>query len=403
MIYSLQSATHHSELPFAELFAGIGLVRKGLERAGWQCVFANDSDRVKGEIYAKNFGKGHLRIEDIANLHASDIPDVTLITASFPCQDLSLAGNRQGLAGERSSAFFQFSRILSELATDGRLPPAVLIENVTGLLTSSDGKDIREVLLSLNQLGYSCDVLVIDAAHFLPQSRPRVFIVGMNTCESGKAAETIKIDSGVYFQHPCRPKSVRKVAVANPDLSWNFLELSPLPATRETVLADLVDKNECQMWLGENELVRELSCIRGNSKKRLEKAQQVARTTGRTVYLTAYRRMRQGLVCLETRDDGIAGCLRTGSGGSSRQVLIAVSPNQIKMRYMTAREYGRLQGVEDSFWIPDSQSVGRHAFGDAVAVPVVAWVGREIKRHLIVHSQRPVFLNEVTEIAVVNL
>jgi DNA (cytosine-5)-methyltransferase 1 len=398
----LQLGNHQNTLQFAEFFAGIGLVRKGLEKAEFGCAFANDIDPVKGNIYAKNFGTELLQIDDIANIHAQDVPDVQLVTASFPCQDLSLAGNRKGLAGKRSGTFFEFMRILNEFKIERRLPQAVLIENVTGLLNSGNGKDIREIISSLNQLGYACDVLIINAAHFLPQSRSRVFIIGLNTSESIKVTQIANTNNSVVFQHPCRPLAAQKLIVANPDLYWNFLKLSPL-STRKTVLADFVDTTSCQKWFNDSALARELSYIRDNSKHRLEKATQLARTTGKPVYLTGYRRMRKGLVCLETRDDGISGCLRTGSGGSSQQILIVVSPDQIKMRYMTAREYGRLQGVEDSFWIPENQSVGRHAFGDAVAVPVIAWIGQELKRDLVVNSQRSVLLNEVAEIAVVSV
>lgn len=398
----LQSVTSQVNLQFAEFFAGIGLVRKALESVGFECTFANDIDLVKGEIYTKNFGNDQLQINDIANLQTSNIPEVTLVTASFPCQDLSLAGNRKGLAGKRSGTFFEFIRILNELAIERRLPQAVLIENVTGLLNSGDGKDIREIILSFNQLGYSCDLLIINAIYFLPQSRPRVFIIGLNTSESIKVTQMTEGNNSVYFQHPCRPLAVQKLILANPDLSWNFLPLPPLSISK-TVLTDFIDTNDYQKWFNDSTLVRELSYIRDNSKHRLEKAKQLARTTGKPVYLTAYRRMRKGLVCLETRDDGIAGCLRTGSGGSSRQILIVVSTDQIKMRYMTAREYGRLQGVEDSFWIPENPNIGRSAFGDAVTVPVVTWIGRELKRHLVVNSQRSVLLNKVAEIAVVNI
>lgn len=391
-------------LLFAEFFAGIGLTRKGLEQSGWKCMFANDIDKSKAEIYDKNFGSDCLLIDDVANLHAEHIPGITLVTASFPCQDLSLAGNRRGLAGVRSGTFFEFIRILGELRIEDRLPSVVLVENVAGLLSSSNGKDIREVLFSLNQLGYSCDLLVLDAIHFLPQSRPRLFIVGLKASELRETTRTLSNPNEVYlFQHPCRPTSVQKVIVANSDLSWNFLNLLPLPVSREAILADLVETSDNQEWFGEKELVRELSYIRHRSLERLEKAKQLAYSKGQTLYLTAYRRMRKGLVCLETRDDGIAGCLRTASGGSSRQILIAVSPDHIQMRYMTAREYGRLQGVKDSFWIPKNQRVGLHAFGDAVTVPAIAWIGSEIKHHLIFNSQRPVVLNEVTKIAVVNI
>jgi DNA (cytosine-5)-methyltransferase 1 len=401
VIDTSQLITSEQMLQFAEFFAGIGLVRQGLEQVGWQCAFANDIDKVKGKIYTKNFGSAYLRIDDIVNLNASNIPDVTLVTASFPCQDLSLAGNRKGLTGKRSSTLFEFIRILNELASQKRLPQAVLIENVTGLLSSGKGNDIRKILLSLNQLGYSCDVLVVNAVYFLPQSRPRVFIIGLKTSKFVRETEIQANNNNVAFQHPCRPLAVQKVIDANSDLFWNFLNLLPLP-TRKTDLADFVETNEHQAWFNDSELTREFSYIRDNSKYRLEKAQQIALITGKTVYLAAYRRMRKGKVCLEIRDDGIAGCLRTGAGGSSRQILLVVSPNLIKMRYMTAREYGRLQGVEDSFWIPENQSIGRHAFGDAVAVPAIAWIGHEIKRHLVVSSQCSVLLNQVTEIAVVS-
>lgn len=379
----------HSLPRFAELFAGIGLVRKGLEQCGWQCVFANEINAVKGEIYIRNFGDEHLLLDDVANVHASDIPDVMLITASFPCQDLSLAGNRKGLAGERSGTFFEFTRILGEFVTEGRAPQTVLLENVVGLLNSHNGNDIREVLLSLNQLGYSCDVLVIDAVHFVPQSRPRVFVVG-HTSEQGKTSGMLfDLSNTSIFHHPCRPKVVHKVVTTNTDVVWGFLDLPPLPASRSALLSDLVETNNGHKWFDKFELTRELTYIRHGSKDRLQRAKELARLTGRIVYLTAYRRMRKGLVCLETRDDGVAGCLRTPVGGSSRQLLIAVSTNSVQMRYMTAREYGRLQGVADSFWIPESQNVGLRAFGDAVAVPVVDWIGGMLKTRL---SNQPVVL-----------
>lgn len=405
VIDTLQPAISTQNLLFAEFFAGIGLVRKGLEQDGsWQCAFANDIDKFKADIYTKNFGADDFVLDDIANISANSIPDVALVTASFPCQDLSLAGNRKGLTGNRSGTFFEFVRIISELKAEKRLPSAVLLENVTGLLSSNNGKDIREVILSLNQLGYSCDVLVINAAYFVPQSRPRVFIIGLNSYTSNNLIYTgLKNTSSntIHFQHPCRPSSVQKIVAANPDLSWNFLDIPPLPI-RKADLADIVEINENQKWFKNADLARELSYIRDNSKTRLDKALSIAKTTGKTIYLTGYRRMRKDLICLETRDDSIAGCLRTASGGSSRQILIVVSPEAIKMRYMTAREYARLQGVKDSFWIPQNQNLGRFAFGDAVAVPVITWIGREIKRQLVLDSQRPVLLNHVTEISVVN-
>ena len=319
-----------------------------------------------------------LLVGDIATISADQIPDVDLATASFPCQDLSLAGKRAGLSGKRSGTFYQFIRILGEFSAQGRPPSIVLVENVSGLLTSHRGKDIREVLLSLNRLGYACDLLLIDAAYFIPQSRPRVFVLGF----FGPQTTSLIDDSA--FLHPFRPPPVRKVVQANFDLAWRFLKLPNISRMPHVSLAHILEKNQSLNWFDDGKLERELSYIRNKSKERLSRALRTAQVTGKPVYLTAYRRMRQGAVCLEIRDDGIAGCLRAPTGGSSRQILIEVTPQgSVRMRYMTAREYGRLQGVPDSFWIPERQQPGLRAFGDAVAVPVLRWIGRILKNHLV--------------------
>ena len=110
------------EKTFAEFFAGIGLMRMGLERQGWTLAFANDIDPLKLEMYQGQFGdtNGHFKLGDIHELSTDQVPTVTLATASFPCNDLSLAGARAGLGGKQSSAFWGFVRILTEMGTVGR-------------------------------------------------------------------------------------------------------------------------------------------------------------------------------------------------------------------------------------------------------------------------------------------
>ena len=97
-------------------------------------------------------------------------------TSSFPCVDLSLAGNRVGLAGERSGLVFEFCRVLDEMGS--RAPRALMIENVTGFLTAKGGNDFRAVIHRLDDLGYSTETIVVNATAFVPQSRARVFILG---------------------------------------------------------------------------------------------------------------------------------------------------------------------------------------------------------------------------------
>src|SRR5438552_11267347 len=162
---------------FAEFFAGIGLMRFGLERQGWKIAFANDICEDKYEMYAAHFedADDHFVVEDIHKLDANEVPTVALATVSFPCNDLSLAGARAGLKGKQSSAFYEFVRILQEM--EDRRPRFVLLENVTGFLTSRSGADFRAALLELNHLGYAVDPFIIDALHFVPQSRSRLFVV----------------------------------------------------------------------------------------------------------------------------------------------------------------------------------------------------------------------------------
>lgn len=103
-----------------ELFAGIGLMRAGLEAAGFRVVFANDIEPFKAKMYVANYGPDDFHLGDVRDLRGGELPDADLLTASFPCTDLSLAGNRAGLAGEHSGTFWEAVRLLKEMGP--RLP-----------------------------------------------------------------------------------------------------------------------------------------------------------------------------------------------------------------------------------------------------------------------------------------
>jgi DNA (cytosine-5)-methyltransferase 1 len=378
-------------MQFIELFAGIGLFRRGLEALGpqWNCGLANDISEAKARAYRLNFDDTDFLLCDVSQLGIQHVPAGTdLITASFPCQDVSLAGNRAGLNGPRSSAFHQFIRIVAELAAEHRAPQTVLIENVAGLLTSHRGADIRAVLLALNELGYNADVLLLDAAVWLPQSRPRVFIVGrLNTGRLGIDRKLNALHGPPA--HPARPQQVQRVVAANADLSWSFLNLPELPQTRPHTLSAFIDTG-AESWFEGPELVRELGYIRDGSHARLKAAELAAAHDGQVRWLAGYRRMRDNLVCLELRDDGLAGCLRTPTGGSSRQLLVEVQPGQVRIRYMTPREYARLMGLPDTFALPANTREALYGLGDAVAVPVVTWLGAALEAQAApVHAPAP--------------
>ena len=159
-----------------EFFAGIGLARAGLEQAGFSIAWANDYETKKHQLYRSQYGSDtEYHVGDIADVTGSDLPTGSAIAwASSPCTDLSLAGNRDGLAGRQSGTFWHFVRILDELGDDR--PPVAVLENVTGLASSHSGDDLTAAVRAFNSLGYSVDALAIDARHFIPQSRPRMFL-----------------------------------------------------------------------------------------------------------------------------------------------------------------------------------------------------------------------------------
>lgn len=353
------------EKTFAEFFAGIGLMRIGLERAGWRIAFANDIDEDKWQMYRDHFGDtGEFASGDVHALTESDVPTVALATASFPCNDLSLAGARKGLAGAQSSAFWGFIEVLTKMGPRRR-PPMVLLENVTGFLTSNEGNDFKDALQALNRLGYAVDTFIIDAVRFVPQSRQRLFVVGMKTREVSALNDTPR-----FYQSDCRPSALADFILWNPDINWRIRPLPPLPTSPKT-LEDILEKlsPNSQAWWSQERcdyLLNQMS-----PKHRAQADAMIS--TGRTTYGTVFRRVRNGKSMAELRTDGIAGCLRTPRGGSGRQILFAAGRGRFAVRLLTARECARLMGADDFVLkVPLNQAL--FGFGDAVCVPVIEWI-----------------------------
>ena len=166
---------------FFEFFCGGGMARLGLGHR-WTCGFANDFSEKKAQTYRNNFsGAPELRVGDVAGLSTADLPDnATLVWASFPCQDLSLAGNGAGLRGERSGTFWSFWKLIAALCNEGRKPSLVVLENVVGAITSNKGRDFHAIVDAVSSAGYRVGAVVVDAVEFVPQSRPRLFIVAFD-------------------------------------------------------------------------------------------------------------------------------------------------------------------------------------------------------------------------------
>ncbi len=352
------------------------MVRAGLG-PDWTCRFANDIDAKKAAAYCANWGDDALHLGDVADIAPRQLPDqADLAWASFPCQDLSLAGPGRGLAGHRSGAFHGFWRVIEGLAAGGRAPALVAIENVCGTLTSRGGADFAVLIRTLSEGGYRPGALIIDAERFLPQSRPRLFVIGVR--------DRILLDPALCSADPHgpfhTPAVIRAVSTLPPEVAARTLWWSlPAPSPRTTTLTDLIEPDGPNTpWHTPDQTARLLTQMSPLNVQKLA----VARRTGTLTHGTAYRRTRQEhghrIQRAEVRFDGIAGCLRTPGGGSSRQIVLEVTGDRVRSRLMSPRETARLMGLPDSYQLPTGQGDALHLTGDGVVVPVV----RHLARHL---------------------
>ena len=361
---------------FYELFAGIGLVRDALEPLGWRCIYANDINATKEAIYRRRYPHDrHFQRADLWDIAVAALPrPVDLIAASFPCIDLSVAGNRKGLAGTHSGTFWALMRLLDDLRVEGALPRALIIENVPGFLSSHDGQDFKEAVCAINERGYVVDAIQVSAEHFTPQSRPRLFIIAVR---EDVACDLMVLPhdgprwrAAVAADPLLRPARIRALMLAAPP-GWGVTDLPALPR-RSVALGDIIDWPR-EDWWGDERVARFVAEMEPAHQARLR---GLLGQRGRHV-ATAYRRVRHGRSVYEVRADGVAGCLRTAVGGSSKQIVVVVEGNAVKVRWMSPLEYARLQGVpiiDQLAGFKDNDL--RTAFGDAVCVPAYRWIAR---------------------------
>jgi DNA (cytosine-5)-methyltransferase 1 len=364
---------------FYEFFAGGGMARTGLGRA-WKCEFANDISPMKATAYRNNFKESHGPFVqcDINALDAEKLPGrPDLIWASFPCQDLSLAGSGKGLNGSRSGLIWSLLGITRKLKEQGRGPKVLVLENVVGLLNSNNGQDFYDILGALRKDGYLFGTLMMDAIHFLPHSRPRIFLVA------------IDIDQTIINPRLINGRMMSKYRWTSPRLdglwerapfslrdSWVWWNL-PAPPARRSTLADIIDR-DAGSWDPPAYTTRLLHLMAPLHKRKVEEAC----SQGTEVIGTLYRRTRSvnnvRRQRVEVRFDGISGCLRTPSGGSSRQRLLFVSAGQIRSRLLSTREAARLMGIPETYKLPSSYNEAYQIAGDGVAVPVVRWLSQHL-------------------------
>lgn len=366
---------------YYEFFAGGGMARMGLGPQ-WNCLFSNDFDLKKARIYRENWRDDVFKAADVRKLTTADLPDeADLVWASFPCQDLSLAGGGAGLKGDRSGTFWPFWKLMESLGSEARAPKIIVLENVCGMLSSHEGKDFAAVCEALRKAGYRVGGTVVDAKLFIPHSRPRLFIIAIR--------HDLELPSGVVTENPSPVWHTRTLKTAYENLSsenkenWIWWNL-PSPPTRNTRFADLIEDLPTGVnWHSPKETRLLLSMMSDVNLSKVQKAKQA----GRRMVGAIYKRTRRDsngvkLQRAEIRFDDVAGCLRTPAGGSSRQLIMVIDGEDVKSRLISSRETARLMGLPDEYILPDNYNEAYHLTGDGVVVPVV--------RHLAEHVLEPI-------------
>ena len=304
-----------------DLFAGIGGIRLGFEKAGFDTVFANDFEKQCKSTYDANFDTCKLVVEDITKIEPVDLPEFDFLLAGFPCQPFSVAGYRQGFKDKkgRGNLFFYIVRIIKE-----RQPEGFLLENVKNLKGHDGGKTFEIIEQTLKDLGYHLKSKILNSMEYgnIPQNRERIYIVGF---KNKKHAEN--------FIFPKKKKLTTKVT-------------------------DLLEKNVDEKYYYKGKPLYEK--IKGDVKEEGK------------VYQWRRKYVREN-------KSGVCPTLTANMGTGGHNVPIIKDKKGI--RKLTPFECARIQGFPMDFRLPDlADSTLYKQFGNSVTVSVVEAVAREIKK-----------------------
>ncbi len=332
---------------FIDLFAGIGGMRLGFEKAGGNCVFTSEWNKFSQKTYSANFGDQQAVAGDITQIDAAEIPDHDVLVAGFPCQPFSIAGvskknalgTPHGFACQtQGTLFFDVARIIQE-----KRPAAFLLENVKNLQRHDRGRTFRVILETLEQdLGYCVACKVIDARHFVPQHRERIFIVGFDS-RTGFDWANLRIPKG---------------AAGRPTLN-SILHSE-----------DGTEEREEPFTSGSNARVNAKYTLTDHLWKYLQD------------YSAKHKAKGNGFGFGLVGSDSVARTLSARYYKDGSEILISQGPDR-NPRRLTPRECARLMGFPSNFRIPVSDTQAYKQFGNSVVVPVIAEVANLIRSCLL--------------------
>ncbi|EUJ11158.1 DNA-methyltransferase Dcm [Methylophilaceae bacterium 11] len=338
-----------SEFKFIDLFAGIGGIRQAFESIGGECVFTSEWDSYAQKTYAENYNSdSHEFNGDITEVDAKDVPDHDVLLAGFPCQPFSIAGvskkNALGKAhgfadATQGTLFFDVARIIDE-----KRPRAFLLENVKNLLSHDKGRTFDVICKTLKEeLGYHIHYKVIDGAHFTPQHRERILIVGFR--------DSVAFD-------------------------WNAIAL---PAKGEIKLKDILHKTDGSEpylpWDGD----------RFFDHASREVLSKYTLSSKLWIYLQGYAEKHRvkgngfgfGLV----GPDSVTRTLSARYYKDGSEILVSQGDGK-NPRRLTPRECARIMGFSDTFRITVSDTRAYKQFGNSVVVNVMVHAARLMQQFL---------------------
>jgi DNA (cytosine-5)-methyltransferase 1 len=352
MISNKQSICKNESFRFIDLFAGIGGLRKSMESINGKCVFTSEWDKYAQQTYMANFADNRPIMGDICKIDASEIPVHDVLVAGFPCQPFSIAGvskknslgRSHGFSDEtQGTLFFDILRILKH-----HRPAAFLLENVKNLKSHDKGRTFEIIKQKLtNELGYTLDTIVIDAAHFVPQHRQRIIMVGFRS----------KVD-------------------------FNFEELN-LPPRGSKLMKDILH-SENGLEEPEGHFTTDVDAKVNNKYILSDKLWNYLKN-----YAAKHKAAGNGFGYGLVDGDCISRTLSARYYKDGSEILINRGDN-LNPRRLTPRECARLMGYEDTFKIPVSDTQSYKQFGNSVVVPVF----NEIARLMHPYILKTIELNE---------
>lgn len=384
------SLSHRPMDRHLEFFAGHGGTGYGLQ-ANWRTIWANDIDPVKAEAFALNHSATMI-CDAIGKLNSGMIPDGDMMSATFPCTNTSAAGDRTGLLGMKSGVVYQWLRLL-ETRGGASTYPFAFLENPTGLISRNQGQDLHDLIARLNALGYAVNLSVVDGKHFVPQSRPRIFISAMEKSAALSVMDSLTGEQDLTVYGDLFTKPLRQwVATFADTLTMVVPRTVPALPVRHTELVDCLDLNHPDdgSWATEAETQNIIDNLVGTHHERFLKMLR----SPSTMVATIARRGRQRpdgtrFNAAELSLSGLCPALRPYKGGSSRTWVLVAGQGRYAVKVITPRETARIMGYPDDYRLPEDKKAAYQCTGDSVVPQAVAWVDTHILQPVIAaHCQR---------------